>query len=87
MEQPRGRIGVIISGSLTEGLSARVDAAHPIESLRVGQFLLVDGRQHEFFAMLTDVELGATSPAVLVDPPLTTRSSKKSLPVPQHTQR
>ena len=69
MEQPRGRIGVIISGSLTEGLSARVDAAHPIESLRVGQFLLVDGRQHEFFAMLTDVELGATSLAVLVDPP------------------
>ena len=69
MDQQRGRIGVIISGSLTEGLSARVDAAHPIESLRVGQFLLVEGRQHEFFAMLTDVELGATSPAVLVDPP------------------
>ena len=69
MDQQRGRIGVIISGSLTEGLSARVDAAHPIESLRVGQFLLVDGRQHEFFAMLTDVELEATSPAVLVDPP------------------
>ena len=69
MEQSRGRIGVIISGSLTEGLTARVDAAHQVESLRVGQFLLVAGRQHEFFAMLTDVALAATGAAVLADPP------------------
>lgn len=69
MDTARGRIGVIISGSLTEGLTARVDAAHQVESLRVGQFLLVAGRQHEFFAMLTDVELAASAAAVLIDPP------------------
>ncbi|MBM4413984.1 MAG: ATPase, partial [Chloroflexi bacterium] len=65
----RARLGVIVSGSLTDGLTARIDGAHAIESLRVGQFLLVEGRQHEFFAMLTDVELAATSPGVLLDPP------------------
>ena len=69
MDSARGRIGVIISGSLTEGLTARVDARQSVESLRVGQFLLVAGRQHEFFAMLTDVELAAAATEVLIDPP------------------
>ncbi|MFM7678743.1 MAG: helicase HerA domain-containing protein, partial [Roseiflexaceae bacterium] len=65
----RKRLGVITSGSLADGLMARVDASQTIESLRVGQFLLIQGVQHEFFAMLTDVELAATSANVLVDPP------------------
>ncbi len=65
----RSRLGVIVSGSLSDGLMARIDASQSIESLRVGQFLLVTGRQHEFFAMLTDVELAATAHQVLVDPP------------------
>lgn len=65
----RRRLGVITSGSLADGLMARVDASQTIESLRVGQFLLIQGTQHEFFAMLTDVELAATSPNVLIDPP------------------
>ncbi len=65
----RSRLGVIVSGSLTDGLTARIDGSQSIEALRVGQFLLVEGRQHEFFAMLTDVELAATSPGVLLDPP------------------
>lgn len=65
----RKRLGVITSGSLADGLVARIDAAQTIESLRVGQFLLIQGTQHEFFAMLTDVELAATSPNVLIDPP------------------
>jgi DNA helicase HerA-like ATPase len=65
----RTRIGVITNGSLTDGLTARIDASQSVESLRVGQFLLVQGIQHEFFAMLTDVELAATSPSVLMDPP------------------
>ena len=65
----RKRLGVITSGSLADGLTARVDASQTIESLRVGQFLLIQGVQHEFFAMLTDVELAATSANVLIDPP------------------
>ena len=65
----RTRIGVITNGSLTDGLTARIDANQSVEALRVGQFLLVQGTQHEFFAMLTDVELAATSPSVLIDPP------------------
>ena len=69
MDQPRGSIGVIISSSLTEGLTARVDAAHQVEALRFGQFLLVAVRQHKFFALLTNVKLAATAAAVLADPP------------------
>ncbi len=65
----RKRLGVVTSGSLADGLMARIDASQTIESLRVGQFLLIQGTQHEFFAMLTDVELAATTPNVLIDPP------------------
>lgn len=70
MDAARQRIGVVVSGSLRDGLQARVDASHPIEQMRAGQFVLVHGRQHDFFAMLTDVELAASAPDVLVDPPV-----------------
>jgi DNA helicase HerA-like ATPase len=70
MHESRQRIGVVVSGSLRDGLVARVDAAHPIEQMRAGQFVLIQGRAHDFFAMLTDVELAARASDVLDDPPV-----------------
>ena len=63
------RIGVVTSGSLLEGLTARLDDHYALEQLRVGQFVVVQGRQNRFFSLLTDVQLAATSPAILADPP------------------
>lgn len=68
MSQPT-RIGVVTSGSLLEGLTARLDDHYDLEQLRVGQFVVVQGRLNRFFSMLTDVQLAATSPAILADPP------------------
>ena len=39
------RIGLVTSGSLLEGLTARLDERYDIERLRVGQFMVVQGRQ------------------------------------------
>jgi DNA helicase HerA-like ATPase len=63
------RLGVIISGSLGEGLCARLDATVSVEDVRVGKFVVVQGEKHHFFSMVTDVQLEATNQQVLADPP------------------
>lgn len=67
--QQRTRLGVIISGSLSEGLTARLEARESVEDMRVGKFVVVQGEKHEFFSMITDVVLEATNQKVLIDPP------------------
>ncbi|HEU4325541.1 MAG TPA: ATP-binding protein [Roseiflexaceae bacterium] len=67
--QSRNRLGVITSGSLLEGLHARLDGDGSVEDMRVGQFVVVEGEKHSFFSMITDVVLEATNQKVLADPP------------------
>jgi DNA helicase HerA-like ATPase len=65
----RTRLGVITSGSLIEGLCARLEGRESVEDMRVGKFVVIQGEKHEFFSMITDVVLEATNQKVLVDPP------------------
>ncbi|WP_129671168.1 helicase HerA domain-containing protein [Candidatus Chloroploca sp. Khr17] len=69
MASQRNRLGVITSGSLSEGLTARLEASESVEDMRVGKFVVVQGEKHEFFSMITDVTLEATSQKILTDPP------------------
>lgn len=69
MPHPRTRLGVITSGSLVEGLTARLEARESVEDMRVGKFVVIQGEKHEFFSMITDVVLEATNQKVLIDPP------------------
>ena len=63
------RLGLVVEGSLVEGLRARLDAASSVEDMRVGRFVRIDGDKHDFFCLVTDVQLNATSADVLADPP------------------
>lgn len=65
----RNRLGVIISGSLIEGLCARLEGRESVEDMRVGKFVVIKGEKNEFFSMITDVVLEATNQKILVDPP------------------
>jgi hypothetical protein len=69
MSQIRNRLGVVTSGSLIEGLTARLEGRESVEDMRVGQFVVIQGEKHEFFSMITDVVLEATTQKVLIDPP------------------
>lgn len=69
MSQPRTRLGVVTSGSLIEGLTARLEGSESVEDMRVGKFVVIQGEKHEFFSMVTDVALEATNQKVLIDPP------------------
>src|SRR5919201_6167921 len=65
----RTRLGVVTSGSLVEGLCARLEGGESVEDMRVGKFVVIQGEKHEFFSMITDVVLEATNQKVLADPP------------------
>jgi DNA helicase HerA-like ATPase len=65
----RNRLGVVTSGSLVEGLCARLEGRESVEDMGVGKFVVIKGEKHEFFSMITDVVLEATNQKVLVDPP------------------
>lgn len=62
-------LGLITHGSLSGSLSLRLDAAWTVEQLRVGRFVVIDGQDHRFFCLVTDMELAATDPRALLDPP------------------
>lgn len=62
-------LGVVVQGSLSQGLEIRLNPDCSVEDLRVGKFLVVQGRRSRFFCMLTDVRLGSSSQRILADPP------------------
>jgi uncharacterized protein len=62
-------IGIVVQGSLSQGLEIRLNSDVSVEDMRVGKFLVVQGRRAKFFGILTDVQLGTASPRILVNPP------------------
>lgn len=66
MENP---LGSVTQGSLSQGLEVRLHPDVIVEDMRVGKFLVVQGRRSRFFCMLTDVALGAASQRILSNPP------------------
>ncbi len=62
-------LGLITQGSLSGGLEMRLDRESSVEDLRVGRFVVVEGKSSRFFSMLTDVSLACASPQILNSPP------------------
>jgi DNA helicase HerA-like ATPase len=62
-------LGVIVRGSLSEGLEMRLAEEKSVEDLRAGKFLVVQGERSRFFALLSDVQLSTTHPNILLHPP------------------
>jgi hypothetical protein len=66
LEKP---LGSVIQGSLSQGLEVRLHPDVSVEDMRVGKFLVVQGRRSHFFCMLTDVALGTASTRIVANPP------------------
>jgi uncharacterized protein len=66
LEKP---LGSVIQGSLSQGLEVRLHPDVLVEDMRVGKFLVVQGRRSRFFCMMTDVSLGTASQRILANPP------------------
>ncbi len=63
------RLGMVVSGSLTEGMEVRLDADTPIEDIKVGTFVNIQGQRMRFFGVVTDVALASMDPALPSSPP------------------
>ena len=67
---PQGnRLGIVVGGSLTEGIDVKLDSATPIEEMAVGRYVVIEGQKSRFFGMISDVTLGATNPQLSITPP------------------
>lgn len=67
----RQRLGVVVSGSLSEGVEVKVDDFQTqIEGLAVGSYVTIDGQTHrKFFGLISDISLGATDDNIAKQPP------------------
>lgn len=65
----KDHLGIITQGSLSGGLEMRLQPNYCVEDLRVGRFVVIEGRSTRFFSMLTDVTLSAANQSILLSPP------------------
>lgn len=65
----RERLGIVVAGSLTEGLTVRLDAHVSVEEIAVGRYVVAEGERLRFFGMITDVRLGLLNEQLRQVPP------------------
>jgi len=63
------RLGVVTDGAFNAGLTVRLDPGCSTEDLRIGDFVIVEGERIRYFSMISDIQLRATDPALLANPP------------------
>lgn len=57
MTVERKKIGIVASGSLSEGLEVKLDSPVSIEEVAVGRYVTIEGEKKRFFGLITDVKL------------------------------
>ncbi len=63
------KLGIILAGSLTEGLVMRLAPGCLLEEIKTGKFVSIVGKQYRFFSLITDLELEVSHPDILLFPP------------------
>ena len=64
----KSQLGVVISGSLTQGIEVRLNSSASVEDMAVGRYVTVKGQKRRFFGMITDVTLGVADERINVSP-------------------
>ncbi len=65
----RPRLGVITHGSLGAGVDMKLDPARPVETVRAGKFVVVEGETFDFFSLISDLRIEAANENILLNPP------------------
>jgi DNA helicase HerA-like ATPase len=64
------RLGVVVGGSLSKGLSVKLDRSTVVEGMAVGRYVVIRGQTgRRFFSIITDVALDSTNPLMEKTPP------------------
>jgi len=68
--QPIEQLGIVVGGSLSEGLRVKLDRSTVIEGLAVGRYVVIRGQTgRRFFSIVTDIQLDALNPLIEKSPP------------------
>ena len=62
-------LGIVVAGSLNEGVAVKLDSAASVEDMAVGRYVTIEGQKARFFGMVTDISLEVTDPLLSVSPP------------------
>ena len=66
----RHPLGIVVGGSLSEGLTVKLHPQTMLEDLAVGRYVVLRGQTGKtFFGMVTDVRLESLNPALAANPP------------------
>ncbi len=66
----RTRLGIVVGGSLNDGLDIKLDRDTYIEGLAVGSYVTIDGQTaRKFFGLVTDIRLDAADVNIQKMPP------------------
>lgn len=61
-------LGMVIEGSVANGVEVRLDPGVSVEQVKVGTFVTIQGTKNRFFGVVTDVGLGSTDPRLKYTP-------------------
>ena len=62
-------MGTVIGGSLGRGVEVRLDPSFPVESVKVGGFVAIQGQTQRFFGIVSDVALETVDASLRGMPP------------------
>lgn len=64
------RLGMVVGGSLSEGLTIKLDRSAVVEGMAVGRYVVIRGQtRRRFFGIVSDVALDSANPAMEKMPP------------------
>lgn len=66
---PDSRVGIVVAGSLTDGVNVRLDPNTSTEQIKVGTFVNIQGKHLRFFGVVTDIALDTTDVTLKTTPP------------------
>ena len=61
-------LGMVIDGSVANGVEVKLDPGVSVEQIKVGTFVTLQGANNRFFGVVTDVGLGSTDPRMKFTP-------------------
>lgn len=78
MVNENDQLGVVTEGSFSAGLTVRL-STESAEELQVGSFVVLEGDRNRYFSLVNDLQLRATDPGVVADPPIASSFVRRAL--------
>ncbi|MBF8267948.1 MAG: hypothetical protein HW388_1456 [Dehalococcoidia bacterium] len=67
---PQGKhLGIVVGGSLSQGVEVRLDPSAPVEEMALGQHVVIQGQSRRFFGVITDITLESSDDTLKASPP------------------